>query len=67
MAGNAIDRLGWRFYDFGMGTPAKWMMMGMVVVLASPVGVRGQDYQFATNGNAITITRYVGTGGAVWS
>jgi len=38
-----------------------------VVVLASPVGVRGQDYQFATNGNAITITRYVGTGGAVWS
>jgi len=66
LAGNAIDPLGWRFYDFGMGKPAKWMLMGLLVVMvALPAGVLAEDYQFATNGNAITITKYIGTGGAV--
>jgi len=53
----------------GMGTPAKWMLIGLLAVvlalLALPAGVRGQDYQFETNGNAITITKYIGAGGAV--
>ena len=63
---NAIDRLGWRFYDFDVMKPAKWMLMGLLVVLlALPVGVQGQDYRFETNGNAFIITKYIGAGGAV--
>ena len=68
MAGNAIDPLGWRFYDFGMEKPAKWMLMGLVMVvlgLALPAGVLAEDYQFATNGNAFIITKYIGAGGVV--
>jgi len=32
LGGNAIDPLGWRFYDLGMEKPAKWMLMGLLVV-----------------------------------
>src|SRR2546423_1463461 len=41
-----------------------WVML-LLAVLALPVGVRAQDYQFATDGNAITITKYIGGGGEV--
>ena len=38
-----------------MEKPAKWILLGLLVVaVALPAGVRGQDYQFATNGGAIT-------------
>lgn len=47
----------------GMEKPAKWILMGLL--LALPAGVQGQDYGFETNGNAITITKYIGAGGAV--
>ena len=33
MAGNAIDPLGWRFYDFSMKKPAKWILLGLAVVV----------------------------------
>jgi len=48
-----------------MKKPAKWMLMGLVVALALTGGVLAEDYQFATNGNAITITRYLGSNSVV--
>lgn len=60
----AVDRLGWGFYTFAMNKPAMRMLL-LVAVLALPAGVRGQDYRFKTNNNAIIITRYTGHGGAV--
>ena len=49
----------------GMEKPANWMLLGLLALLALPAGVLAEDYQFATNGNAITITKYIGAGGAV--
>ena len=36
-----------------------------LLLLAVTGRVQGQDYQYKTNGNAITIAKYIGTGGAV--
>ncbi len=43
----------------------RMQLLLLMVGLALPAGVRAEDYQFATNGNAITISKYIGAGGAV--
>ena len=70
--GNAIDPLGWRFYDFGMEKPAKWMLLGLVVVVVGSILVcrwvnhrHPRQYLYSSNGNAITILGYGGSGGTV--
>ena len=60
-----VDRLRVRFYTFSMNKAAMKILRLMLVVLALPAGVRGQDYQVAAHGTGITITKYVGAGGAV--
>ena len=47
------------------GLEAHAMRMLLLLLLALPAGVRGEDYRYETNGNTITITEYIGTGGAV--
>jgi len=54
----------------GMGKTAKWMLMGLLVVVGLIAGVilvkwMCSPYNFTTNNGTITITKYKGVGGAV--
>ena len=41
------------------------LLLALMAMLVLPAVLRAQDYTFTTNNNALTITKYNGSGGAV--
>ena len=65
-----LTRRGGGSMIFGMEKPAKWILMGVLVVVGLVAGVilvkrMCSPYNFTTNNGTITITKYKGVGGAV--
>lgn len=52
-----------QFLDFGTARAAR--LLALLLLLALPAAVRGEDYTYITNNGSITITKYTGPGGAV--